>query len=39
MKAFFKDLGIQVGAVVVVAIGLVSALLAAGKFMPGTPFF
>lgn len=39
MKEFFQDLGIQVGAVVMVAIGLVSALLVAGKFMPSAPFF
>lgn len=39
MKAFFKDIGIQLGAVIVLGIGVLSAAFAAGQFMPHTPFF
>jgi hypothetical protein len=39
MKEFFKDMGIQVGAAIALGVGLVVALLVAGRFMPSAPFF
>lgn len=39
MKGFLKDMGLQVGAVIVLGLGLVVAVLVAGKLMPITPFF
>lgn len=39
MKAFFKNMGIQIGAVIALGAGLVVVVLVAGRFMPSTPFF
>jgi len=35
---FFKDFGIQIGAVVAVAGALVAIAMLAGRFMPVSPF-
>lgn len=39
MKAFLRDLGIQLGAVAALVLVLVGAILAASKFMPTSSFF
>lgn len=39
MKGFLKDMGIQVGAVIVLGLGLMVAVLVAGKYAPSAPYF
>lgn len=39
MKDFLADIGIQVGAVIMLATNLVVVVLAATKFLPSSPFF